>query len=55
MVQNIEDVDLLGQAMDLAQLIQERGLSAQIDYVISAHSLSTYPTLFGLSKLASRF
>jgi SAM-dependent methyltransferase len=43
MVQNIEDVDLLGQAMDLAQLIQERGLSAQIDYVISAHNFEHLP------------
>jgi SAM-dependent methyltransferase len=43
MVQNIEDVDLLGQAMDLAQLARERGLTTQIDYVISSHNCEHLP------------
>jgi hypothetical protein len=38
MVENIEDVDLVGQAMELAHLVEERGLTGQIDYVISSHN-----------------
>ena len=43
MVENIEDVDFVGQAMDLAHLVEERGLAGQIDYVISSHNFEHLP------------
>lgn len=39
----IEEVDLVGGATDLAGLVESKGLTGQIDYVISSHNFEHLP------------
>lgn len=42
-IAEIEDVDLVGSAMDLLTLVQDRGLAGSLDYVISSHNFEHLP------------
>jgi SAM-dependent methyltransferase len=39
----IEDVDLLGSSTEIGDLVEAKGLSAQIDYIVSSHNFEHLP------------
>jgi GT2 family glycosyltransferase/SAM-dependent methyltransferase len=42
-IPNIEEVDLRGPATNLAAMVAERGLTGQVDYIISSHNFEHVP------------
>src|SRR5262249_17950590 len=42
-IPDIEEVDLLGSACDIAELVQRRNASASFDYVLSSHNFEHLP------------
>ena len=42
-VAQIEEVDLLGPAMDIERLVNDKGLLGKIDYIISSHNFEHFP------------
>src|SRR5205085_1205758 len=43
LISNIEDVDIIGSATDLDELVAACGLTGQLDYVVSSHNFEHLP------------
>lgn len=43
LIANIEEVDLLGSATAIADLVEQRGLTGKVDYIISSHNFEHTP------------
>lgn len=53
-IANIEDVDLVGSACDLLELLQSRDLVGKVDYIIGSHTIEHIPDPVRFLRSASQ-